>query len=616
MNKKKFLLIIIVILLISVVTFGGTFAYLSWISSNDQKTMVTFATSHNFSCSADGGGNITSSNVSLAPTNCTDSEHAIKRTVTVSPTISGGSNIYLDLWLKVNSIDLGLSNSSNFKYALTTGSNSCTDGVVNSGNFNGAGVGTHKKLLENIQYSTTTTSTYYLWIWLDEAETSASTMNQNFNISLSGACGMEQFPPIATIPSQIAQNVAMDNTTSAYVTNTNGVQFNAISSDTNGKGIYLKSDTENDPNPVYYYRGAVTNNNVLFNNFCWKIVRTTDTGGIKLIYNGISSNGKCNNTTGTATQLETTSNFNDKTMSQAYVGYMYGNVYPITHNEMTNITDVYKYGKTFTYSNGSYTLSSTGIKSFAGTDWASNYNQLNNNHYTCLNTTGTCSQLFYLVYTNNSSVDYITLTGGKSVEDAISEMFINSSNTTNSAIKTVIDSWYSSNMTGYTDKLEDTVWCNDKSIYNLNGWDPNGGDTTKVLQFWPFTRINTYVPSMGCNKNDAFTMNNVTTGNGKLTYPVGLLTADEIMVAGGTKETANSTFYLYTYSFYWTGSPTGGSNQNGYVYGVDYEGKIISTWAAAILGGVRPAVSLKPGTVFTLGDGTANSPYTNSEWNR
>ena len=53
----------------------------------------------------------------------------------------------------------------------------------------------------------------------------------------------------------------------------------------NGNGLFVFEGTESDEHPIYYYRGAVTNNNVLFANICWKIVRTTETGGTKLIYN-------------------------------------------------------------------------------------------------------------------------------------------------------------------------------------------------------------------------------------------------------------------------------------------------------------------------------------------
>ena len=79
------------------------------------------------------------------------------------------------------------------------------------------------------------------------------------------------------------RSTVMDNINSTYVNNsTPGIDFSAISSDTNGKGLYTLSSTSNDAYPIMYYRGDV-DNNVLFGGFCWKIVRTTDTGGIKLI---------------------------------------------------------------------------------------------------------------------------------------------------------------------------------------------------------------------------------------------------------------------------------------------------------------------------------------------
>ncbi len=43
-------------------------------------------------------------------------------------------------------------------------------------------------------------------------------------------------------------------------------------------------------------------------------------------------------------------------------------------------------------------------------------------------------------------------------------------NTKDSTIKTAIDKWYGEKMTDYTGYLEDTVWCNDRSMGNSNGW--------------------------------------------------------------------------------------------------------------------------------------------------
>lgn len=101
------------------------------------------------------------------------------------------------------------------------------------------------------------------------------------------------------------------------------IDYNLISSDTNGKGVYETSHTTNG-NPIYFYRGAVDNNNVLFANYCWKIVRTTENGGVKLIYSGEPSQyGTCDNLGSSASIGK--SIWNSLQNDNTYVGYMYGN---------------------------------------------------------------------------------------------------------------------------------------------------------------------------------------------------------------------------------------------------------------------------------------------------
>ena len=53
---------------------------------------------------------------------------------------------------------------------------------------------------------------------------------------------------------------------------------------------YSGSGSENLSTDIFYYHGNTENNNLFFANKCWKIVRTTETGGIKLLYNGLKSN--------------------------------------------------------------------------------------------------------------------------------------------------------------------------------------------------------------------------------------------------------------------------------------------------------------------------------------
>ena len=191
MDKKKKVMFVLITLTIIFTVMGSTFAYLSWSSSEEQKTNVTFTKGEGFSCSVNGGGNITTGEVILMPTVVNDSttSYYIKRTITVNPTITDSLlPIYMDLWLDINSLGTGLSNSLNLKYALTTSSTSPTTGVVSSGNFNGKITGDKVNLLTSKEYTATATDTYYLWIWLDAEETSSDTMNQSFSLSLGGSC--------------------------------------------------------------------------------------------------------------------------------------------------------------------------------------------------------------------------------------------------------------------------------------------------------------------------------------------------------------------------------------------------------------------------------------------
>ena len=81
------------------------------------------------------------------------------------------------------------------------------------------------------------------------------------------------------------------------------------------EGLYRLDETENDPNPIYFYRGSndYVFNHIVFANYCWRIVRTTNYGGTKIIYDGEpDSDGKCLNT-GADTQFPETA-FGDSTV--------------------------------------------------------------------------------------------------------------------------------------------------------------------------------------------------------------------------------------------------------------------------------------------------------------
>ena len=578
-------------------------------------------------------------------------------------------------------------------------------------------------------------------------------------------------------------------------------------------GLYDGEGADTYANPVYYYKGNVQNNNVLFGGFCWKIVRTTETGGVKIVYNGIpfdvvntspieqssyanigndatypytfdstsktwvstnktdgktgtitftvatagdyylsydvssetkydkakfykngtaigDSNGysgtvsgaivlaglttsdeikveytkdssgasgsdtvtfsigkavgdpikSCNNT-GTDSQIGT-SKFNEDINSPAYVGYMYNKVYTISSRAiiksskyfsgtkaygdgatyasskytLTNATTLdvtssnistlvdkytcnrssttgtcsslwyivgysgttiyyyslsggttdgttlankdYVFGSSFTYANGTYTLSDT--VTLNSDTFITNKSNVNTHHYTCLSNGTTCSSIYYVYFIMDGTPYYITLTGGKSVSDALNEMlYANDVNKNDSTIKTYIDIWYESNLASYEDKLEDTVFCNDRSMSNesSNGWNPNGGSTSTNLQFKNYSTSN---QSLVCaNETDRFSVNNL---KAQLNHPIGLLSVPELSLAS-----YGSSHYFNNGQYGLLASPRYFSYYSAGVWGVD-----TSDWLSSSVhysGGVRPSVSIKPGTSFSSGDGSYTSPF-------
>ena len=199
-NKKTLIIVTIFGLIIAII--GGTLAYWNWQSTEEQKTVVNFTIEGDFSCAADGGGDITSGTINLIPTEVNDNTTAnyIKREVKVMPTITKeGKTIYMDLWLDIKKLDSGLSSSSNLMYVLNTSSTNKDTGVIISGNFGGLAKNNRIKLFTDKDYNSTATETYYLWIWLDAAETSSDTMNQSFSLSLNGSCVDQKEEPNAPI---------------------------------------------------------------------------------------------------------------------------------------------------------------------------------------------------------------------------------------------------------------------------------------------------------------------------------------------------------------------------------------------------------------------------------
>ena len=331
-----------------------------------------------------------------------------------------------------------------------------------------------------------------------------------------------------------------------------------ISSDTEA----VLASTEDDYGTSYYFRGAVENNYVEYANMCWRIVRVTGDGSIKLVlynYNGLTST---NNTPSSSTPCNVTGNtyayaryegdtytsaFNSSYTDNAYVGLMYGTAgassYAAAHantNPSTILTNLNKW-----YTN---VLSKQ-----------ANFSE---------------SQLADTIWCNDKSV------------------------VTDTAFNP--DSWTLGTNYGYAKNIN--YYSAAKRLVQASSWSAGGTG-----------------PSLICsNDNDGgklskFTVSETTYGNGALSSyaKVGLLTADEIAFAGGILKGNNETYYIKgntNLGWWWTLSPMY-YRSFGLVWGVkgndsNFDGNVIINDHC-----VRPSISLISTTKISSGTGTATDPY-------
>ena len=173
-------------------------------------------------------------------------------------------------------------------------------------------------------------------------------------------------------------------------------------------------------------------------------------------------------------------------------------------------------------------------------------------------------------------------------------------NGNDSVIKKVIDKWYSDNMVDYTDMLEDTVWCNDRSISKSVA-----GDAIYYGQF----RGESHVTTMVCpRKEDSFTVD-IKNGNGKLIYPVALLTNSEVRLTSNSQGIGyNNSNFLAIGRDWWLMSPNHFNLRNNTLV-QEWVGNVNAGYTPLSTAGVRPSISLISGTMIKEGDGSVSNPY-------
>ena len=116
----------------------------------------------------------------------------------------------------------------------------------------------------------------------------------NTDLSINGDVTLSKYEPY-TLYNIMKNASTADNTKSEFVSSSAGINYAAASSDNNGKGIYNLTSSNSEEYPVYFYRGDINNNNVVVGPYCFKAVRTSEHGGVKMIYNGSYQNNSCDN---------------------------------------------------------------------------------------------------------------------------------------------------------------------------------------------------------------------------------------------------------------------------------------------------------------------------------
>ena len=221
----------------------------------------------------------------------------------------------------------------------------------------------------------------------------------------------------------------------------------------------------------------------------------------------------------------------------------------------------------------------------------------------------------------------------------------NRRNTNSSIAKGELGTWYSNNLKNNFASFisKDAVYCNDRTV-GSGTYSPTGN----AFKFAAYTRLDVAnggaspKPSYNCtNQYDAFSGNNTLAS---LTNPLGMMTADEIIMAGGKLGNKNAAYYYRNAK---TGTPTTGTSDTAKsfsstganewytmtpsfwgttsssstklarmfaVQGSTSPGQIHEEYSALDgLGGggvvVRPVISINSSLKWIAGNGSPSSPY-------
>ena len=178
-------------------------------------------------------------------------------------------------------------------------------------------------------------------------------------------------------------------------------------------------------------------------------------------------------------------------------------------------------------------------------------------------------------------------------------------NGTDSFIKKEVDTWYKNTIgsnSSYDSKVVGGRFCSDSSNYHM---DDNLGYNIFSSSDRLGQSINNFVkqnsPSLKCpSTSESY--------GGSYRLKVGLITADELVLAGESMYVEGNSYLhpVKSADWYWSMTPldTSGSSSIVWRMGADISGLVVKT-----LGKIRPVINVSISENFSSGDGTVENPY-------
>ena len=594
--KNKRIVILIILILISIITLiGSSYALLTKSFKGDKLSMQVGTLKVDFT-----EGNAINMNNTI-PMSDTDGLATTPYTFTI--TNSGTLDAYYTV---SNEEDSSNTLDTTYLKMKITSDDGYDSGIVT---LKSLGSKTYRIIDEKI-LKTDKSITYKLYLWIsgeagndiqNKTYKSKIVVNSTSNKTLDTYCKDNGFTTLSDCMLVIANH---DETVESAKTNikSKGIpDFTQVA--TTDEGLYMAEDDEGES---YYYRGAVKNNYVSFAGFIWRIIRRNGDGSIRIIYSGKSTSD-----TGDAVTIGN-SQFNSKYWDPTYVGYKYNEDFSLHESNgttgydwFTNTTK-YNFGTGYTFDTSTKKFTLTGdIKQLT---WNDNHEEIVNNQlYSCLNTS--CNVVYKVTGYSSETVMIV-----QPITYSSNSLLSAQTNTTDSPIKTKIDNWYKTNMSSYTSKLADETFCSDRSITSGSGYKLDS-----YTFYGTYSKLHdSTLPSLKCSQdNDKFKMSNE---NAKLDYPVALITADEVALAGGRSYyngdySPNDNYYLYNGKYYWTLSPSyfGSNLSDSRVWSIMLSGSLRPWSSVESSFGVRPVINLRADVQITKGDGSSLNPFVVSE---